>query len=74
MTSRHIQPIWGQKRGENFLDGGTAFYDTYRTKDDQYMSVGALEPQFFEKLRTGKFCFHYYNATLRALCEGHFTT
>ena len=37
-------------RGENFLDGGAAFYDTYRTKDGKFMAVGALEPQFFAEL------------------------
>ncbi|KAH8377424.1 hypothetical protein KR093_005400 [Drosophila rubida] len=45
--------IWGerQERGANLLDGGAYFYDTYETKDGRYMSVGALEPQFFEILK-----------------------
>ncbi|KAH8413572.1 hypothetical protein KR009_012365 [Drosophila setifemur] len=43
--------IWGQPRGDNVIDGGVYFYDTYETKDGLYMSVGALEPQFFEMLR-----------------------
>merc|ERR1711973_562043 len=34
----------------NFLDGGSAFYDTYRTKDEKFMAVGALEPHFFAKM------------------------
>jgi len=43
--------VWsGKGRGQNFLDGGAAFYDTYRTKDDEYMAVGALEPQFYAQL------------------------
>ncbi|KAH8263129.1 hypothetical protein KR044_004826 [Drosophila immigrans] len=45
--------IWGerQERGANLLDGGSYFYDTYETKDGRYMSVAALEPQFFQLLR-----------------------
>ncbi|XP_037823426.1 alpha-methylacyl-CoA racemase [Lucilia sericata] len=47
--SRNIPPIWeGGERGNNWLDGGAFYYDTYETKDGKYMSVGALEPQFFE--------------------------
>lgn len=34
------------KREETFLNGGS-LYDFYETKDDKYISVGALEPQFF---------------------------
>ncbi|XP_037958631.1 alpha-methylacyl-CoA racemase isoform X2 [Teleopsis dalmanni] len=45
-------PIWLGKRGENMLDGGVYFYDTYETKDGKFMSVGALEPQFFEIFKT----------------------
>lgn len=44
-------PIWtGGKRGLNTLDGGSFFYDTYETKDGEFMSVGCLEAQFFEVL------------------------
>lgn len=39
--------LWGNPRGKNILDTGSHFYDTYQTKDGQYMSVGALEPQFY---------------------------
>ena len=47
--SRNLPSIWqGAERGNNTLDGGAYFYDTYETKDGKYMSVGALEPQFFE--------------------------
>lgn len=46
-------PVWGQERGENFLDGGNHSYDTYETKDGKFMSVGALEPQFYEALIKG---------------------
>jgi alpha-methylacyl-CoA racemase len=38
-------------RGSSLLDGGTPYYDTYRCSDGEYMSVGAIEGQFFEILR-----------------------
>ena len=45
--------MWGKERGDNLLDGGTAFYNTYETSDGKYVSVGALEPQFFNELLKG---------------------
>ncbi|XP_076065284.1 alpha-methylacyl-CoA racemase [Oratosquilla oratoria] len=41
--------IWGKGRGENWLDSGAHFYDTYKTSDDKWMAVGAVEPQFYSK-------------------------
>ncbi|GFS13947.1 alpha-methylacyl-CoA racemase [Elysia marginata] len=41
------------KRGQNMLDGGSAFYETYETKDGKFMAVGALEPQFYQALLKG---------------------
>ncbi|XP_030758468.1 alpha-methylacyl-CoA racemase [Sitophilus oryzae] len=46
-------PIWGNKRGENILDSGAPFYDTYKTKDAKYISIGAIEPQFYNQLLEG---------------------
>ncbi|TGO34544.1 hypothetical protein BHYA_0192g00080 [Botrytis hyacinthi] len=46
-------PMWNNPRGENTLDSGCPFYDTYGTKDGKYMAVGALEPQFFKELVKG---------------------
>nr|XP_023029250.1 alpha-methylacyl-CoA racemase [Leptinotarsa decemlineata] len=46
-------PLWGHERGKNILDSGTHFYEVYKTKDGKYMSVGALEPQFYKELLTG---------------------
>lgn len=46
-------PLGGNGRGRNMLDGGCPWYDTYETKDGGYMSVGALEPQFFKELMRG---------------------
>ncbi len=41
---------WGEGRGENLLDGGAPFYDTYETADGRHISLGALEPKFFAPL------------------------
>ena len=42
--------IWQDDRGINLLDGGAHFYDTYETADGKYISVGAIEPQFYATL------------------------
>ncbi len=34
-------------RGTEMLNGAAACYGVYRTKDDRYLSVGALEPKFW---------------------------
>ena len=44
---------WVERRESNLLDGGSPFYRTYRTRDDGFMAVGALEPQFFAALLAG---------------------
>lgn len=49
LTQSRDLPIWTGKRGENVLDGGAFFYRTYETSDGKYMSVGALEPQFYNE-------------------------
>ena len=36
----------------DFLNGGS-YYDCYRTLDGRYMSVGSLEPQFYEEMCRG---------------------
>jgi len=45
--------VWSTDREANLLDGAAPFYRTYRTADDQFMAVGALEPQFYRQLLTG---------------------
>ncbi|XP_076014585.1 alpha-methylacyl-CoA racemase [Genypterus blacodes] len=45
--------MWDRPRGQNMLDGGAPFYDTYQTSDGKYMAVGALEPQFYTQLVKG---------------------
>src|SRR5215470_12569979 len=44
---------WRDERGENLLDGGAPFYDTYQTTDGKFVAVGALEPQFYAALLAG---------------------
>ena len=44
---------WVEGRESNLLDGGAPFYRTYRTLDNGFMAVGALEPQFFAALVKG---------------------
>ncbi|WP_282580235.1 CaiB/BaiF CoA-transferase family protein [Nocardioides sp. InS609-2] len=39
-----------ERRASGLLDGGTPFYDIYETSDGRHMSVGALEPQFYDEL------------------------
>jgi alpha-methylacyl-CoA racemase len=48
--SQRAVGIMSDERGSNMLDGGTPWYDTYETSDGEYMSVGALEPQFYAEL------------------------
>ncbi|XP_063745035.1 alpha-methylacyl-CoA racemase isoform X1 [Eleginops maclovinus] len=45
--------MWDRPRGENMLDSGAPFYDTYETADGKYVAVGAIEPQFYAQLLQG---------------------
>jgi len=43
--------IWNvDNKGTNIFDGGSPFYQVYETKDNKYISVGSLEPQFYQLL------------------------
>jgi len=44
---------WDERRASNLLDGGAPFYRTYRTSDDRFVAVGALEPAFYAALLAG---------------------
>lgn len=46
---------WSRERGGNMVGGGRPWYGVYRTRDDQYISVGAVENRFYTELlkRTG---------------------
>ncbi|WP_227243610.1 CaiB/BaiF CoA transferase family protein [Paraburkholderia caribensis] len=41
---------WREQRASNLLDGGTPWYDSYRTRDGRYMAVGAVEARFYAQL------------------------
>ncbi|MGH3824348.1 MAG: CaiB/BaiF CoA transferase family protein [Pseudonocardiaceae bacterium] len=45
--------LWSDQRGQNLLDSGAPFYDTYQCADGRYVSVGALEPHFYAALLQG---------------------
>jgi alpha-methylacyl-CoA racemase len=38
---------WSNHRGENLLDGGAHFYGVYACADGKYITIGAIEPQFY---------------------------
>ncbi len=46
----HASGQWAEPRGDNLLDGGAPFYDTYETADGRFISLAALEPKFFATL------------------------
>ena len=37
-------------RGTNLLDTGAHFYDVYRCRDGEFISLGSIEPQFYAEL------------------------
>jgi alpha-methylacyl-CoA racemase len=41
---------WVDQRESNMLDGGQPWYRVYRTSDDKWLAVGAIEPQFWSEL------------------------
>lgn len=57
LTAMHHSMVnngaWGRPRGENLFDGGAPYYGTYRTADDGWLAVGAIEPKFYEELVSG---------------------
>ena len=46
----HAAGYWKDERGVNLLDTGAHFYDVYETADGKFVSVGAIEPQFYALL------------------------
>jgi alpha-methylacyl-CoA racemase len=43
----HAGGFWSDQRGSNILDGAAPFYRAYRTSDDNYIIVCAIERRFF---------------------------
>ncbi|MEM1263630.1 MAG: CaiB/BaiF CoA-transferase family protein [Pseudomonadota bacterium] len=46
----HNAGFWRTDRQANLLDGAAYYYDVYETSDGKFISVGALEPQFYAEL------------------------
>jgi alpha-methylacyl-CoA racemase len=42
---------WVEGRESNFLDGGAHFYGIYECSCGHFVSIGSIEPQFYELLR-----------------------
>ncbi|MDO7843122.1 CaiB/BaiF CoA transferase family protein [Sphingomonas immobilis] len=49
--ANQAQGVWQDERGSNLVDGGAHFYDVYETADGKYVSIAAIEPQFYALLR-----------------------
>jgi alpha-methylacyl-CoA racemase len=45
--------MWSSARGTNMTDGGGPFYDTYACSDGRYIAIGAVEPQFYDRVLRG---------------------
>jgi alpha-methylacyl-CoA racemase len=41
---------WNDTRGDNVLDSGAPWYDSYQTSDHEYVAIGAIEPKFYAEL------------------------
>ncbi len=41
---------WTEVRGENILDTGAPWYNTYETRDGKYVAIGSIEPKFYAEL------------------------
>jgi alpha-methylacyl-CoA racemase len=39
--------FWKEERGTNLLDTGAFYYDVYECSDGKFISIGAIEPQFY---------------------------
>ncbi|TMH10824.1 MAG: CoA transferase [Betaproteobacteria bacterium] len=48
--SRKAAGVWTNERGKNALDGGAHWYGVYECADGKYVSIGAIEPQFYSAL------------------------
>jgi alpha-methylacyl-CoA racemase len=43
--------LFSDNRGTHMLDSGAHFYDVYETKDGKFISIGSIEPQFYDLLK-----------------------
>ncbi len=44
---------WSSTRGTNMVDTGAHFYNVYRTRDERWLSVGAIEAPFYSAFLAG---------------------
>ncbi|MEM7253537.1 MAG: CaiB/BaiF CoA-transferase family protein [Pseudomonadota bacterium] len=42
--------VMTDNRGQNILDGGAHFYDTYETSDGNFISIASIESKFYDEL------------------------
>jgi crotonobetainyl-CoA:carnitine CoA-transferase CaiB-like acyl-CoA transferase len=65
-----------QQRGEIHVGGGLAAYNMYKCKDGKYLTVGALEPQFYralcKALNRSDLNRHYMNLKRQAFVKKEF--
>lgn len=45
-----VDGMWRPERGTNVLDSGAPWYDTYATRDDRHLALGAIEGRFYAEL------------------------
>jgi alpha-methylacyl-CoA racemase len=51
MLYGHLQRgTWSDRRESNIIDGGSHFYNAYRCADGEWISLAAIEPQFYARL------------------------
>ncbi len=46
----HTMGLQSAEHGSNMLDSGAHYYEVYETKDQKYISIGSIEPQFYALL------------------------
>lgn len=44
---------WSETRGDNLIDGGAPWYNTYAAADGEYIAVGAIEDRFYRAFVAG---------------------
>ena len=50
MIAEALQNSYSPARGEARLNGGSPYYNVYRTAEGKYLSIAAIEPWFWENL------------------------